>query len=338
MKENANYLALTLVIPGARGAAPTDSTPAVTTRPQALELLLSRAQRISADADLDRLLCGLFGVTLPPDVDAPIAPMTFALDHGEVPAGYCLRADPVHAIADRDVLRILDPTELSITAAEARDLVVTLNNHFAQDGLQFIAPHPARWYLALPADPQMRTHSLARVIGASLHDYLPFGENGKRWQGILNEAQMLLHEHPVNNAREARGELPINSVWFWGGGSVPSVAQKKWAQVWSDNVVALSLAKLARVPRTGAPTSARAWLHEAITPGEHLVVLPAQVDLASMEAEWFAPLYEALKNKRLQRLTLHVMNGTAYSVDAAVLKRWWIRRRPLAQFLGDEQL
>lgn len=337
MKDNANYLALTLLIPVSRGTTPNDPIPAVTVRPQALELLLSRAQRVVAAADLDRLLFGLFDVTLPPDADVPIAPITFALDHGDLPVEYCLRADPVHAIADRDVLRILDPNELSITASEAQDLVVTLNNYFAQDGLQFVAPHPARWYLVLPADPQMRTHSLPHVIGASLHDYLPFGKNGKRWQGILNEAQMLLHEHPVNNAREARGSLPINSVWLWGGGQVPSLAQKTWAQVWSDNVVALSLAKLSRVPRTGAPASARAWLYEAITPGEHLVVLPSHSDLASMDAEWFTPLYEALKNTRLQRLTLHVLNGTEYSVDAAALKRWWIRRRSLARLFCGER-
>jgi hypothetical protein len=29
---------------------------------------------------------------------------------------------------------------------------------------------------------------------------------------------MLLHEHPLNQAREARGELPVNSVWISGIG------------------------------------------------------------------------------------------------------------------------
>ena len=332
MKPDANYLTLTLVVPGAPDPAPSDAA----ARPLALELLLTRAQHMPVEAGIERLLCQLFDVVLPPGADVPIAPATYALDHGEPPVGYCLRADPVHAVADRDVLRILDPRALPIAPAEARELVATLNAHFAQDGVQFIAPQPERWYLVLPADPQMRTHPLAHIVGASLHDYLPFGESGKRWQGVLNEIQMLLHEHPINNAREARGELPINSVWFWGGGNVPSLAQKKWAQVWSDDVVALGLAKLSRVPRTGAPESARAWLNAAITPGDHLLVLPAvtRAALANMDADWFAPLYDALKNRRLQRLTLHPANGSAYPVDAAALKRWWIRRRPFDQFLS----
>jgi len=327
---------LTLVVPCRRGDGSGDAPHAEVAGAQALELLLTRAQPAPVEADVDQLLCRLFEVTLRSDVDVPIAPVTYALDHGEAPTGYCLRVDPAHVVADRDVLRMLDPSVLSIAPAEARDLVATLNAHFAQDGLQFIAPQPERWYLNLATDPQLRTHSPAHAIGASMHDFLPFGERGKHWQGVLNEIQMLLHEHPINNAREARGELPVNSVWFWGGGPLPVLVQNKWAQVWSDDAVALGLAKLSHVPRTGAPESAGAWLHAAITPGDHLLVLPAvtRAALAGMDAAWFAPLCAALKSRRLLRVTLHFANGVAYRVDTAALKRWWIRPRPLDQFLS----
>jgi hypothetical protein len=33
----------------------------------------------------------------------------------------------------------------------------------------------------------------------------------------LNEIQMVWHEHPVNIARAERGEVPINSLWLFGG-------------------------------------------------------------------------------------------------------------------------
>ncbi len=335
MKTQPTSLTLNLVIPvlcnpGLDDASATQLPAAA----PALELLLTRAQRSAAAADLDTLLCHLFDVTLRPDADVPIAPITCMMDCGEAPQGYCLRADPVHAVADRDVLRVMEPGALPVSLAEAQELVTTLNTHFAQDGLQFIAPHPNRWYLILPADPSLRTHPLAHIAGASLHDYLPFGEHGKRWHGILNEIQMLLHDHPVNTAREARGEPPVNSVWFWGGGYLPPLAQKKWTQVWSDAIVTQGLAKLSQVPSVSVPGNAQRWLNAASASGDHLLLLPAVTcaGLAALDAHWFAPLYDALKSRRLQRLTLHLLKGAAYRIDAAALRRWWVRRRPLAEF------
>jgi hypothetical protein len=41
------------------------------------------------------------------------------------------------------------------------------------------------------------------------------------WLRLQSEAQMLLHDHPVNRERAARGWPPLNSLWFWGGGALP---------------------------------------------------------------------------------------------------------------------
>ena len=39
---------------------------------------------------------------------------------------------------------------------------------------------------------------------------------------LLNEVQVLLHQHPLNAARQTRGLPPVNSVWFWGAGRLPA--------------------------------------------------------------------------------------------------------------------
>ena len=56
--------------------------------------------------------------------------------------------------------------------------------------------------------------------GGEPADLLPAGNEGSVWRRRMNEAQMVLHAHPGNEAREARGELPVNSVWFWGAGEL----------------------------------------------------------------------------------------------------------------------
>ncbi|MFQ6707899.1 putative sulfate exporter family transporter, partial [Bordetella pertussis] len=37
------------------------------------------------------------------------------------------------------------------------------------------------------------------------------------WRRLLNEIQMVWYEHPVNEARAARGAAPINALWLYGG-------------------------------------------------------------------------------------------------------------------------
>ena len=38
------------------------------------------------------------------------------------------------------------------------------------------------------------------------------------WYKLLNEMQMFLHQHEINQNRLLNGLLPANSLWFWGGG------------------------------------------------------------------------------------------------------------------------
>jgi 2,3-bisphosphoglycerate-independent phosphoglycerate mutase len=54
-------------------------------------------------------------------------------------------------------------------------------------------------------------------------DFLPRGDGAERLIHLMNSAQMLLAQHPVNAARAARDELPANSVWFWGQGRRPQM-------------------------------------------------------------------------------------------------------------------
>jgi len=178
----------------------------------ALEKLLGRGHgELLEPAPLENLLCESFGV--PCAADAPIAPISAAFDG--LAAGCWLRADPVNLNLQRDRLLLAG---VQVSSDEATALCASLNVHFAGQGMEFFAPHPQRWYVRLDTLPQMRTTPFSQVIGGDVRRVLPSGADAARWHQLFNEIQMLLHAHPLNEAREARSELPINSVWFWGGG------------------------------------------------------------------------------------------------------------------------
>lgn len=56
-----------------------------------------------------------------------------------------------------------------------------------------------------------------RVIGP----YLSTHENAAPLIEMMKKSYDMLKDHPVNKAREARGERPANSIWLWGEGKKP---------------------------------------------------------------------------------------------------------------------
>ena len=69
-------------------------------------------------------------------------------------------------------------------------------------------------YIRAPNGFDYHAPSLAYAQSDMLEAFLPQGRDLKRWQTLLTELQMLLHTHPINQARTARGARPINSFWL----------------------------------------------------------------------------------------------------------------------------
>ncbi len=68
--------------------------------------------------------------------------------------------------------------------------------------------------------PRHYPHVLS-VLGKSASPYIEQSRDNLPWYRLLNEMQMFLHQHRINAQRTTEGLLPINSLWFWGGGSAP---------------------------------------------------------------------------------------------------------------------
>ncbi|MBI5435847.1 MAG: phosphoglycerate mutase [Nitrosomonadales bacterium] len=306
----------------------------------ALEKLLARAQSVPLPAEsLEAWLCGAFGVA-----DQAIAAVTLRADGMEPGAAYWLRADPVHLRLQRDQL-ILHP-DVRLAADEAAQLCARLNAHFAGAGLRFFAPHPQRWYLQLDAAPDMTTHSLAQVAGRNVHAHLPQGPDALRWHGVFNEIQMLLFEHAVNQAREARGELPVNSVWLWGGGRAAGRLLRPYTKLCGDSDLAGAFAQTAGIPCEPLPDDVTRCV--AGDDGDVLIVqegmrralqhgdLHAWRDaLQRFEQDCAAPLLHALHAGRIAQLTLDVLQTGAsrrFMLTHGAAWKLWRRPKPLARY------
>jgi hypothetical protein len=296
-----------------------------------LRRLLSRA-RVSrlAGEDFDSGLLQSFGVER--QRDWPVAPFAWLADGGDPGRRYWLRADPVHLRAERDVLVLVDALHIGLERESADKFIATLNAHFESEDLVFHAPVSERWYVGLPDTPAITTHPLPFAAGRSVSPLLPSGKDALAWHGRFNEIQMLFHEHAVNQERESGGRPAVNSVWFWGGGTLPSV-DRPFAGVWAEDPLARGLAAAARIPWASLPSDGTEWLSQT-GDGAHLVMLDTQgtsgAALPFYEERWFAPLLQGLKEHTLATVRLLAMSGDdllRYDVGARDLWKFW-RRAP----------
>lgn len=137
------------------------------------------------------------------------------LDTGDLAWGLL---SPVHWQVGRDHLTMGDPEDLALDAAESRAFFDAVRGLFESLGWLAAWGAPTRWYVAHESLTALPTASLDRVIGRNPDLWMPEHPAARLLKRLQNEAQMLLYTHALNDAREARGQATLNSVWLSGCG------------------------------------------------------------------------------------------------------------------------
>jgi len=306
------------------------------------ELLLARGRRKRFPASSpETWLFERFSI--PRQRDWPVAPYALLADGGTPEAHFWMRADPVHLSLTRNGLTLADSSGLEVSREEAEALVETLNGHFGP-ALLFYPMRPERWYARLQASPEVHTIVPSVACKGLLSDHLPSGPDAMRCNALMNEAQMLLHEHPVNAAREARGAPALNSVWLWGGGILAGGKSPPITAVVSNDPLARGLALATGLPAWTLPGNAQAMLASADPQGVMLVVFGSPPGDSggriaerreALERDWLAPLLVALRSGGIGMLTLTLAAKDSLLQSETVrsdLRRFWRLRKPLASY------
>jgi len=311
-------------------------------RPAALDRLLSRAAISSMPGSgLDSVLLQGFGLV---DTTA-IAPLTCLQDTGQVPAGFVMRADPVHLRADQSCVRLFESHSFSVSRDEAFALVETFNEFFARDGWQLDAPVANRWYLRSERQPNITTLSPWAVAGEDIYASLPQGDAAREWHAMLNEVQMLFHGHAVNLERERQGRPMINGVWPWGGGAMPDRASSDYTHVVTREPLAAALARLAGIAVSTPPDEVTKLVALADA-GTVLVVCdelrwPARYNeieewlavLERLEQTLFTGLVDALAGRQIDSIRLMPCNGQCFTTTRRQQRAFWRPLRPFEKVL-----
>jgi len=301
-----------------------------------LARLLAKAHIAELDVPLEALVCRQFG--LREEGDFPIAAISAAADGLEVSNQYWLRVDPVHFVMQRDCFSLNEPVPLPLHPAHSAQMVASLNAYFVQDGLLFCIGKSGAWYLRANESTQITTTLPSVAMGKNVHHFMLQGIDSAKWKSILNEAQMLLHDHLANEAREFSGELMVNSVWLSGGGVIPAyrALPHDVDLIMANDVLNRGLATWANIVYQSVPESIDEVLQSK---AQHVRIALSQSNHSKtncLDETWFAPIFAALKSKKVEQLTLNL--GFYEKCLVVIIKplgvyKFWRKAKSITQYL-----
>lgn len=108
---------------------------------------------------------------------------------------------------------------------ESQALLAAMQPYFEEDGIRLHYQQASTWLAHGDLFDGLATASLDRVAGLPVADWLPATGKAAKLLRLQSEMQMLLYHHPVNDARAARGAVPVNSFWLSGTGALPQPPQ-----------------------------------------------------------------------------------------------------------------
>jgi hypothetical protein len=135
----------------------------------------------------------------------------------------CWWVSPVHVAIGREGVSILPPDALQLSAEEAAGFNAVMQTQAAQAGwtpmASAMAVAPQFGCLMQSATPLPQALPSPWALARQrFTDLLPGGAQMSDWRRLWMDLQMALHDHPLNQDREARGLPVVNAYWWWGGG------------------------------------------------------------------------------------------------------------------------
>lgn len=336
---------LHLIVPGLCG--PLAETQSVENSPVLKQWIrtLSKASCSISPANVNDVLVSVFNLKI--KTDFPSAALTLLANSMYDASSFYMHADPVHLQADMDHAVLTSSEDLNISNSETKVLCETLNQHFKQDGLRFIALSNEQWFVLTEKAIQMNTTPLVEAVGRNVNFILPEGKHATRWKQLLTEVQMLMFAHEVNVTRENNGYPSINSLWFHGSGELPAMindehdtgqCRSEISSVCSNQGTLKGLAKLINCEYMAVPDSANEYARHLLayennsvnvlhfSELEHLVnysdVNLWLVKLTELLEYWIYPLLK-VANKNNIKVILYPCNSKQYHFSKYDFLKFW---------------
>ncbi len=185
---------------------------------------------------------GLLGLD-PKKYNSGHAPLT-AMGLGKNPAAdeVALCCDLVTLQPTHDDMVMKDYTGGHLSAEDSGLLINALNEQVIDAPVTFHKGGGHHNLMLIKSPPiQDKLYSPNELIGEGIRQFMPEGDSSRELVFVMNQAQIILHNHPLNKKRVAEKKDPVNSIWFWGNGELPDMPSFKERYDKNASIITASL-------------------------------------------------------------------------------------------------
>ncbi len=174
------------------------------------------------------------------------------------------------------------------------------------------------------------------VIGRKVDPYIKQSKENLAWYQLINEVQMFMHSHEVNQQRIRDGQLAINSLWCWGAGQLQEWPDSN-IQCFCDDPLSMALLTKHGLKVHGLSDVSRAGMadHNICIDLSLLEALkrPGDEELAliieNIEVNLLRPLLNSVRAGKL-RLRLRTGHESLYHIHRFSPLRFWRKQASLS--------
>ncbi len=181
----------------------------------ALNQILSYSNSIQNDqTDFESIIAGSLGLTGRQTL--PFA-QAYVEEEVDYPQRYLL-CRTIHLKADMHNALVIPLENNSVNQDDSTLILEDLQAFFSED-CDLKPLENGIWLMRLKhcEASDCYPHYLS-MIGRKANQFIEQSKQALPWYKLMNEMQMFMHQHPINQNRPTTGLLPINSLWFWGAG------------------------------------------------------------------------------------------------------------------------
>ncbi len=261
------------------------------------------------------------------------APLSYAAQYQKFDGHCWAHLECVHFAAGlNDVVGVRLRGEAQLTDVERSQFTALVDQHLSADGCTLLPNREGGWLLKFPRALSARTVAPERAFSASLSQALPSGEHGAELRRLLTELQMVLHEHPLNEARARRGVPTANAVWLWGAGAVePVTTVPRVLPIAYGSRSYLKGLYLVHGRSVRAEEAVLQPMLDDTQSSGHVLGVVETSSLDVLESQWLAPLVRQIRRGAIRRFTLH-LGRWRISLARNDLFRFWRKPRALPEW------